>query len=178
MASSLTRTSSPIQISSSVSEVAANSFTATEIELSLNSLDQEVFVVTQINLDPDIPDPLVTTGAAQVNLSLSTTRRASVGGMGNSNVVGSARNEVLCNLLASQQPTPAISVVGFSREDPLFTDPEGGYIAIIATSNAYLNIEGVNNSNPKAGQCRIYGYRAKATAAVYAALVQSELLSA
>jgi len=66
----------------------------------------------------------------------------------------------------------------FDREDPTFTALNEDYIGIIATDNAFLQIEGDGNGNPKACRVRIYGYRAKASASVYAALVQSEVLSA
>jgi len=41
-----------------------------------------------------------------------------------------------------------------------------------------LNLEGLNNGNPKNCRVRVYGYRATADSSTYAALVQSELLSA
>jgi hypothetical protein len=66
----------------------------------------------------------------------------------------------------------------FDREDPSFTALAEDYIGIIATDNAFLQVEGLNNGNPKNSRVRIFGYRAKASASVYAALVQSEVLSA
>ena len=68
--------------------------------------------------------------------------------------------------------------IPFDREDPTFTALAEDYIGIIATDNAFLQVEGVGNGNAKVANCRVYGYRAKASAAVYAALVQSEVLSA
>ena len=66
----------------------------------------------------------------------------------------------------------------FDREDPTFTALSEDYLGIIATSNCFLNITGVNNGNAKSARVRVYGYRAQASASVYAALVQSEVLSA
>ena len=51
------------------------------------------------------------------------------------------------------------------------------YIGIIATNDFFLQIQGVNNAAPLGGSVKMYGYRARADAAVYAALVQSEVLS-
>ena len=68
--------------------------------------------------------------------------------------------------------------IPFDREDPNFTALSEDYIGIIATSDAFLNIVGLNNNNAKQARVRVYGYRAKAEAAVYAALVQSQSLSA
>jgi hypothetical protein len=68
--------------------------------------------------------------------------------------------------------------IPFDREDPLFAAISEDYLGIVATNNMFLNIVGLNNGNAKGVAARVYGYRAKADAATYAALVQSELLSA
>jgi len=173
MPKGLTPSSSPIQISATVSEAVPNTFISTEIDLTLNVLDQEVFVVTQLNLDVDAPDS-VTATTTQSNASLSTTARTTVGSIADSNVLGSASRSIICN--GAMTPDGGIP---FDREDPLFASISEDYLGIIATNNMFLNLEGLNNGNPKNCRVRVYGYRAKATsAAVYAALVQSELLSA
>jgi len=51
------------------------------------------------------------------------------------------------------------------------------YIGIIATNDFFVQVEGFNNLIAKACQVRVYGERMKADASVYAALVQSEVLS-
>jgi hypothetical protein len=78
----LKMTSSPIQVSATVTETAANTFTTETIDLSLNALDQEVFVVTQLNLDVDAPDSIAATTSA-VSASLSSTLRTGVGSIAN-----------------------------------------------------------------------------------------------
>ena len=58
--------------------------------------------------------------------------------------------------------------------------PQGelDYIAIISTSNFFAQVVGANNAGTKSLSYRVWGYRAKVTdAGIYAALVQSELLS-
>ena len=52
------------------------------------------------------------------------------------------------------------------------------YIGIIATNDFFVQIAGTNNLSAKTMQGKMYGYRARATADIYAALVQSEVLSA
>ena len=52
------------------------------------------------------------------------------------------------------------------------------YIGIIATNDFFVQVQGANNTNTKLAQGKMYGYRARADASVYAALVQSEVLSA
>ena len=170
MPAGLKASSSPIQISSSVTEAAINTFVTDQIDLTLNVLDNEVFVVTQINIDVDIPDYPAAGTAALVNASVSTTRRTSVGSIADQNVLGSANRTITVGI--------ADAGVAFDRESPLFSAQEVDYLGIIATNNAFLNLQGVGNGNVKTAQCRIYGYRATASASVYAALVQSELLSA
>ena len=172
MPAGLKSTSSPIQISATVTESAATTLTETEIQLSLNPLDNEVFVVTQVNLDAGAPDSVAAT-STRVRASLSTTSRTTVGNISDQNVIAAADRQIICN--GAMTPDGGIP---FDREDPTFTALAEDYIGIIATDNAFLQVEGVGNGNPKVANCRVYGYRAKASAAVYAALVQSEVLSA
>ena len=147
MPAGLKSTSSPIQVSEFSIELVANTFVSEAIDLSLNPLDQEVFVIVAADLDPSPPF--------------------------NSNVLASARREIICN--AGMTPDGGIP---FDREDPTFTALTEDYLGIIATSNCFLNLQGTNNGNVKQARVRIYGYRATASASVYAALVQSEVLSA
>ena len=172
MPTGLKQTSSPIQISAQVAETAANTFTVETIDLNLNALDQEVFVVTQVNIDVDAPDSVASTSTT-VDATLSTVLRTGLGSIADANVLASSRRAIICN--AGMTPDGGIP---FDREDPTFTALSEDYLGIIATSNCFLNILGVNNGNPKNARVRVYGYRAKADASVYAALVQSEVLSA
>lgn len=172
MPKGLKASSSPLQISSSVTETGANTFTSTEIDLTLNVLDNEVFVVTQLNIDVDVPDSVGNT-TTQTNATLSTTQRTSVGSIADSNVLGSASRSIVCNALMTPD-----GGIPFDREDPLFAAISEDYLGIVATNNMFLNLEGLNNGNPKNARVRVYGYRARADASTYAALVQSELLSA
>jgi len=169
MPTGLKTTSSPIQISSKVTESAANAFTTDEISLTLNVLDNEVFVITQVNLDVDAPDAAVGV-TTLVDASISSTARTAVGDISNSNVIASANRSIIG--LAGN------TGYAFDREDPLFSAISEDYLAIVATNNMFLNIQGTANGNAKSVRVRVYGYRASASSSVYAALVQSELLSA
>ena len=51
------------------------------------------------------------------------------------------------------------------------------YIGILATNDFFIQIKGGNNTAAKSVYGKLYGYRARADAATYAALVQSEVLS-
>lgn len=172
MPKGLKATSSPIQISANATEGGPNTFATEEIQITLNVLDNEVFVITQVNIDVDAPD-LISGTTSQVSASLSTTRRTTVGSIAQQNVVASARREIV--MAASSTGDGGIA---FDREDPLFAALDQDYLGICATNNMFLNIQGLNNGNPKVVQCRVYGFRATADSSTYAALVQSELLSA
>jgi hypothetical protein len=52
------------------------------------------------------------------------------------------------------------------------------YLGIIATNDFFIQVQGNNNQSAKNMSAKVYGYRAKASSEIYAALVQSELLSA
>jgi len=175
----LKTTSSPLQISAVVEESAPNTLTTEQIPLTLNVLDNEVFVITQINIDVQSPD-LLFAGAVlggtrrSTNATLSTTERTTIGSISDANVVGSASREIITTVDA----TPLVASVVFDREDPQFSAISEDYLAIVATNNMFLNIRSFDNINVKTARVRVYGYRASASAAVYASLVQSELLSA
>jgi hypothetical protein len=164
----LKETSSIIAISGSVEETAANTFTSAQVDLQLNPLDNEVFVVYGIDLDTQEPD-LVAGAATSVRASISTTSRTSPGGLADSNVMAAAR-------IVTQEGVAGAVTNQFASDSAPSTQLE--YIGIIATNDFFLNIAGANNAAPKLLQARVYGVRAKADSSVYAALVQSELLSA
>ena len=158
-----------VTISAAATESAANTFTQAQIDLQLDPLSNEVFVVQAINMDITPPDSVAATNTSS-NGSLSTTSRATLGGLNDSNVICVARDEI-------RQSAGGIDGAAFSRTAGETPTADMKYIAILATDNAFLQVEGGNNVNAKTVSCKIYGYRAKASAAVYAALVQSELLS-
>lgn len=164
----LKETSSIIAISAIVTESAANTFTTSQVDLQLNPLDNEVFVVYGVDLDTQEPE-LIAGTSTSVRASLSTTRRTSVGGLADSNVMAAGR-------IVTQESVAGAVTNQFSSDSAPSTQLE--YLGIIATNDFFLNIQGANNVNTKLMQARLYGVRAKADSSVYAALVQSELLSA
>ena len=87
------------------------------------------------------------------------------------------------NVLASA--STAIRAAGFGdggvgfTQSSLETPPADlTYIGIIATNDFFLSIQGGANLAVKAVGARVWGYRARADANVFSALVQSEVLSA
>ena len=163
----LKKTSEVITISSSISESAANTFTEVQVDLQLNPLDQEVFVVLAVDLNPAEPEMIINTNT-ETRGSLSTTSRTTIGNISSSNVLAEAVLSIRSD---------AVQAVAFSRmptEAPL---ARLDYIGLIATNDFFLQVQGVNNANAKSMNARLWGYRAKADAATYAALTQSEILS-
>lgn len=167
MPKGLKTTSGLIVISEGLSESAANTFTSERVDIQLNPLDNEVFVVYGVDIDVNDPELLLgTTTVAQ--MSISTTARTTVGGIGNPNVMAHTRIEVQDNGVT------AVRGEYLSDSGP---STQLEYLAIIATNDFFLNIQGTNNTAVLFGNARLYGYRMKADASIYAALVQSEVLS-
>ena len=164
----LKETSSIIQIGARVLESAANTFTAQQVDLQLNPLDNEVFVVYAVDLDVLEPNLIPGTDTA-ISTSISTTSRSSVGTLADSNVLATNRVEI-------QSAGGETARGQYASDSAPSTQLE--YLAIIATNDFFVNIQGSNNAAGRSAKARVYGVRARADASIYAALVQSELLSA
>ena len=164
------KTSDLIAISFRADETAANTFVEEEIALQLDVLNNEIFVVLGVDLDLANPDAIAATDTA-TSASISTTSQTTLTGLQNANCLASARE--------------AIRAAGFADGGVSFTRAAESsylgsvdYIGLIATNNFFVQCVGTNNGTAKAVRGRIWGYRAKADASTYAALVQSEVLSA
>ena len=163
------RSSSTIVIGARIVESAANTFTQSQVDLQLNPLDNEVFVVQAINLDVGACDALAGVDTA-TTMTLTTTSQTALPNLANSNVLGKAEKAIRALGFVD-------GGVGF-QENSMETPPSMlDYIGIIATNDFFLQIEGSANAGAKTGSVKVYGYRARADAATYAALVQSEVLS-
>ena len=172
MPKGLKETSSLITISAGVTETAANTFTQQQIDLQLNPLDNEVFVVQAVNMDLTPPDYDGARSTAVVG-SLSTSSRTAVGTLSESNVLAVGRDSIQVD-----EVSPSQNGVSFSRMAGETPATALDYLGIIATDNAFIQVQGLSNQVAKNMTIKIYGYRARADASQYAALVQSELLSA
>jgi hypothetical protein len=171
MATGLKKTSSTIIISGSVTESAANVFTQATIDLQLNPLDNEVFVVESVDINVDSPDAAA---GANTNTrgSLSNTSRTTIGRLNNSNTFATVNDEIR----AAGFVDAGVSFQTLSPDSATASSLE--HIAILATDNFFAAVDGTGNATAKTMRFKIFGYRAKASSATYAALVQSELLSA
>lgn len=170
MPKGLKETSSLISIGFGVNESAANTFTQERIDLQLNPLDNEVFVVQAIDITLGGPSAVAGTDTAFA-ASVTTTSQTAVSDLSDSNCMAIATNQIR----AKGYTDGGVGFTQVSGESPSTTLD---YIAIIATNDFFVQIVGADNDSAGSVTGKLYGYRARADAAVYAALVQSEVLSA
>ena len=78
MPKGLKATSSVVAISAQVIEAGANTYTQEEVSLDLSPLDNEVFVVVAVDLNPSFPDALAGVDTA-TQACISTTSRTTMG---------------------------------------------------------------------------------------------------
>lgn len=170
MPAGLKQSSSVVSIGFSVSETAPNTFTQGQVDLNLSPLDREVMVVLAVNLDSGAPDAIAGVNTA-IRSALTTTSQTAIPTLQDAN----------CLSRLSQNIQAAGFVdggVGFSSQ-ALETPPATlEYIGIIATNDFFVQVQGTGNLAAKGVSGKLYGYRAVASADIYAALVQSEVLSA
>jgi len=168
MPAGLKQSSSVVSIGFSVPESAANTFTQGSVDLNLSPLDREVFVVLAINLDASFPDMIQGTNTS-VKAGVTTTSQTAMPTLSNSNCLARITEAI------RSDATGAVSFTTAALETPPATLE---YIGIVATNDFFVQTLGDNNTLAKGVSGKLYGYRAIASADIYAALVQSEVLSA
>lgn len=172
MPAGLKPTSGVVIISGNVTESAADTFTQEQVDLQLDVLNREVFVIVAVDLNLSLPDSDVANNETITRGSLSTTSRSGVGTLAATNVFAAGRIVALNDTAAA---LPAGIIQDSSAETP---HAQLEYIGIIATNDFFAQIKGDGNTRVKGMDYRVWGYRAQASADVFAALTQSELLSA
>ena len=170
MPKGLKPTSSLIVIGAQVQESGANTFTQLQVDLQLNPLDREVFVVQAINLNVTPPDAIAATDTS-TTASVTSSSQTALAQLQQSTCLATSRDDI-------RGAGYIDGGVSFARQS-LETPPTAmDYIGIISTNDFFIQVQGGNNLAAKFAEVKIYGYRARADAEVYAALVQSEVLSA
>jgi len=169
MPKGLKDTSSVVAISAGLVESAANTFTQGSVDLNLDPLSNEVFVVLAIDINLTPPDAIAESDT-NVKGSVSTTSRTALGTIANSNVLA----ESALDIRARDYTDGGVGFTRLAGETPTAMLE---YLGIIATNDFFIQIQGTNNTVAKNANVRVWGYRARADASVYAALVQSEVLS-
>jgi hypothetical protein len=169
MPTGLKASSSIVSIGFEATETTLNTFVQNQIDLNLSPLDREVFVVLAINMDPFSPDLDATAAYTAVTSSLTTTSQTAVQQLSNSNCLAHGSR-----VIRGDDPGFVAFESQIGETPPSTLD----YIGIIATNDFFVQCQGVGNKEVKAVHGKLYGYRAIANADVFAALVQSEVLSA
>ena len=164
------KTSDTIAVSFLQTESAPNTFTQEEIALQLDVLNNEIFVVLAVDLDLEAPDAVAGLNTLTRGSVCSTTQTI-VQSLGTTNCIATARDDIRAAGFVD-------SGVGFSRAANQSYTGDVDYIALISTNNFFIQVQGNNNLAAKTLSGRVWGYRARADASTYAALVQSEVLSA
>lgn len=144
-----------------------------EVTLPLSSLDREIFVVTDIQMESE-PIPTPTAAGNTVNLvaSVNKTTEAFLA-INSPDCIGSMQ-------VQAQIPSIGTEAMFQSARSPdeMSSGTMSDYINIIATPNYVLhgsyNTTAGGNVNRRVS-IRLTGYRAVASADVYAALVTEEL---
>lgn len=164
------KTSDTIAISFGVTETAAGTMAQDEIALQLDVLNNEIFVVLGIDLDVSNPEAIAATDTASRS-SLTSTSSPFVSNLSQSNCLATAREAIRARGFVD-------SGVGFSRAADTTIPAIVDYLGLIATNNFFVQVQGSNNVDPTSVTGRLWGFRARADSNTYAALVQSEVLSA
>ena len=164
------KTSELIAISFGTNQLAPNLFIQEEIALQLDVLNNEVAVILAVDLDVEAPDAIAATNTS-TTASVSSTSLTVVGNLSQSNVLSQARDQINAAGFID-------GGVAFSRKADSTYTGDLDYLGIIATNNFFVQLGSLGNIAPKGVTGRVWLYRAKADSSTYAALVQSEVLSA
>lgn len=162
------KTSDLIAVSFGVTETAANTFTQEEIALQLDVLNNEIFVVLAVDLNPSAPE-MITATNTENRSAVSSTSQTAVPELDSTNTIAVASLSIRSD---------AVNAVAFSRAAEESYSGNLDYVSLIATNNFFVSLVGSNNTAAMSLTGRVWGYRAKADGSTYAALVQSEVLSA
>jgi len=176
------------QIEVSFSSLAAGgSYTSKRIDLQLNPLDQEVFVVTavKLDLDPIRNTPINLVGVAGGNklyggdCALTRTESASaLSNLGQNTCFATASSKL--GTAEESQAGGDYGVAYSFNEDNSDTPSDLEYLTVIATNDFFVGLQAMPDGSATGNMevfGKVYGYRATASASIYAALVQSEVIS-
>lgn len=170
---SLKKTSQPLNIGATL-DLVDGTPASLDVTLPLDTLGREVFVVTDIQIDSE-PMPMPGAAGSQCSMEVSVNKtKTDVLYINDPNCVGSLKRRIIESALPTggaiyqDSYSPTESSTGTSHD----------YIAVIATPDFVL-AGSYSTTGGGAGNrgcfVRITGYRAVASADVYAALVTEEL---
>lgn len=164
------RTSEPLNIGKELDLVDGTAASAT-VTLPLSSLDREVFIVTDIQMDNEaLPVP----AAPGTSILLASVNKTSTNvlGIDSPNCIGNIRRDI-----EFSAGGVAIFQESFHPMESSTGQP-ADYLGIVATPNMVLAGSFSTSAGGAANRkvyVRVTGYRAKADADTYAALVTEEI---
>ena len=164
------RTSEIVTISFSNTEVVPGTMNEVEIDLNLDILSHEIFVILAQDLDTSSPEAIATVNTTS-SASLSTTSRDTIGSLADNNVFGRASQRIRAGGFAD-------GGVGFTNNTTDAPQAHMKWLALLATNNFFIQCRGTNNAGLMSVSGKIWGYRAIADASTFASLVAFEQLSA
>lgn len=182
MPKGLTQTSQQIAISFDSSAI-AGAYTEKRIDLQLNALDEEVFVVTAVKLDFDMGNftPVNLFGGTANNcyggeVALTKqSRPTAISGLQESTCFATATS--FMGTAEESQAGGDYAIAYQFQENSNDTPTQLEYVDIIATPDFFIGLQSLSTIGNTVIRGKLYGYRAKASSAIYASLVQSEVLS-
>ena len=136
----------------------------------MDVLNNEIFVVLAIDLNCAPPDAQAGVDSA-TSAQVSSTTQDGIKSLGTTNLLAITERTIR----AAGFVDGGVGFSHFSGETPTAVLDQVG---LIATNNFFFGIKGSANLGAKGASGRMWGYRARADASTYAALVQSEVLSA
>ena len=162
------KTSETIAVSFGVSESAPNTFTQEQVALQLDVLNNEIFVVVAADLNLQAPE-LVPGTTTECRGAITSTSQTAIATLANTNTIAEAQLSIV---------SAGGEAVSFQRAAEESYQGDVDYIALIATNDFFVGLTGVGNVGSMSLSGRVFGFRARADSSTYAALVQSEVLSA
>lgn len=168
---SFKKTSAIFNVGASVTESAANTYTQAQVTLPLSSLDREVFILTDVQMSGGNV-ATAPGGVGSSDVQVTKTSQANLLTIADPDVIG----RMSIKLDDSAGLGPAV-VEDRHPGNSFSTGTDRDYLAVIATPNFFISTASVGQAAPLSAAARLTGYRAKATADTYAALVTEELNS-
>jgi hypothetical protein len=163
------KTSELIAVSFGLTETAPGIFTESEVALQLDVLNNEIAVILAVDLDLSEPEAIAGIDTA-VRASVTATTVTAMPSLANTNTITTGKEMIRAAGFID-------SGVGFTRRADSSYTGDIDYVALIATNNFFVQVQGTGNTAAKNLSGRVWLYRAKADSSTYAALVQSEVLS-
>jgi hypothetical protein len=169
----LKQTSQPLNIGSTI-DLVDGTPAFLQVTLPLSSLDREVFVVTDVQMDSEpLPMPVAPGSQTSMDASINKTSE-NVLAINSPNCVGSLKRRIIESAL----PTGGAIYQDSYSPSESSTGTMADYLTVIATPN-FVIAGSYGTTGGGAGNralfVRVTGYRAVANADTYAALVTEEL---